>query len=113
LPYVLDIEEWVNITTVPTNKVISQINEFITLVEKVTGKRIMIYTNESSYNKYVKGNYDKNDIWICSFSKKQTISKQWTFWQHSHNVKFDCATGWIDINTFNGNRSEWNKYLSR
>ena len=113
LPFVLDIEEWGNITTETTNEVIFQINEFIILVKKVSGERIMIYTNESSYNKYVKENFDKNDIWICSFSKKPTISKQWTLWQHSHKGKFDFAPGWIDINTFNGNRDEWNRYLRR
>jgi GH25 family lysozyme M1 (1,4-beta-N-acetylmuramidase) len=48
---------------------------------------------------------------LLSFNKKPNINKKWMFWQHSHKGKFDFADGWVDINTYNGNRAEWNKYL--
>jgi lysozyme len=81
------------------------------LVENKTGNRIMIYSNESSYKKYIEGNFDKNDIWICSFSKSPNIDKKWTLWQHSHKGILDGANGLVDINTFNGTREEWENYL--
>jgi lysozyme len=111
LPLVIDVEEWGNIAPKLTDDVIDEIKIFITLVEKVSGKRIMIYSNESSYKKYIMGHFDKYDIWICSFSRNPNMNKKWTLWQHSHKGKLDGADGWVDINTFNGTTDEWNKYL--
>jgi lysozyme len=111
LPLVIDVEEWGHIPTKSTEDVIDEIKIFITLVEKVSGKRIMIYSNESSYKKYIMGHFDKYDIWICSFSRNPNMNKKWTLWQHSHKGKLDGADGWVDINTFNGTTDEWNKYL--
>jgi lysozyme len=83
------------------------------VVEKVSGKRIMIYSNESSYKRYITGHLDKQDLWICSFNRNPNINKKWTLWQHSHKGKLDGADGWVDINTFNGTSDEWNKYLHK
>ena len=111
LPLVIDVEEWGNTSSKPKAEVITHISKFIKIVESKTGSKVMIYSNESSYKKYIKNYFDSNDIWICSFSKKPNIDKNWTIWQHSHKGKFNGANGWVDINTFNGNREEWNKYL--
>lgn len=113
LPIVLDIEEWGNQTTKNKVEIIDEIDEFITSVERATGANLMIYTNENGYNKYLKETMRNKNIWICSFNKKPNINGQWTFWQHSHKGKFDFASGWVDINTYNGNNAEWNRYLER
>ena len=113
LPIVLDIEEWGNQTTKNKVEIIDEIDEFITSVERATGANLMIYTNENGYNKYIKETMRNKNIWICSFNKKPDINGQWTFWQHSHKGKFDFASGWVDINTYNGNNAEWNRYLER
>jgi lysozyme len=113
LPFVLDIEEWGNQTTKTKEEIIYEINEFITIVERETGLNLMIYTNESGYNKYINETFVNKDIWICSFNKKPKINKKWTFWQHSHKGKFDFADGWVDLNTYNGNHADWNKYLEK
>jgi lysozyme len=113
LPLVIDVEEWGNKWGTSKENVIHEIRKFIANVEKESGKQVMIYSNESSFKKYIKENFDKNDVWICSFSKKPNIDKQWTLWQHSHKGKFDGTDGWVDINTFNGNRDEWDRYLKK
>jgi lysozyme len=113
LPLVIDVEEWGNVATKSTDDVIDEIKIFITLVEKVSGKRIMIYSNESSYKKYIMGHLDKHDLWICSFNRNPNIKRKWTLWQHSHKGKLDGTDGWVDINTFNGTSDEWNKYLHK
>jgi lysozyme len=113
LPCVLDIEEWGNQTKKTREEIINEIDTFINLVEKKAGVNLMIYTNENGYNKYIKETFRNKDIWICSFNKKPNINKKWMFWQHSHKGKFNFADGWVDINTYNGNRTEWNKYLER
>lgn len=113
LPLVIDVEEWGNVSSKSKEEIVSEISKFVKTVEKKTETKIMIYSNESSYKKYIEGFFDKNEIWICSFSKKPNIDKNWTFWQHSHKGKFDGADGWVDINTFNGTKKEWNKYLKK
>ncbi|HEX2955884.1 MAG TPA: GH25 family lysozyme [Chitinispirillaceae bacterium] len=112
LPLVLDVEEWKNAKVTSTKKVVTELKIFVRLVEARTGKRLMIYTNESSYNRFILGNFDKNDLWICSFSKSPNIDRKWTLWQHSHEGRFEGAHGLVDINTFNGSREEWRKYLN-
>ena len=113
LPYVLDIEDWGNITTKSRTEIITEIKEFIFAVESRTNKKIIIYTNESGYNQYIKNNFNKHDIWICSFSKTPKLDKKWHFWQYAHNGKFNFANGWIDINTFNGNKNDFKKYINQ
>jgi len=111
LPLVLDVEEWSNSGEHNQNKVINEIRCFILEVEIRRKEKVMIYTNESSYQKYIQGNFESNKIWICSFSPQPKNLKTWTFWQHSHNGKLEGAEGWVDINTFNGTRKEWNQFL--
>jgi len=110
LPLVLDIEEWGNPKNISKDSVIKRIDLFIDEISKVKNGEIIIYTNRSGFDKYIKGNF-KNNVWLCSF-KPMSSSNQWTLWQHSHRTKIPGAQGWVDMNTFNGNRSEWMRYLN-
>jgi len=111
LPLVLDVEEWSNPGEYNHDKVIFEIRCFILEVEIRRKEKVMIYTNESSYQKYIQGNFESSKIWICSFSSQPKNLNTWTFWQHSHSGKLEGAEGWVDINTFNGTRKEWNQFL--
>jgi len=111
LPLVLDVEEWSNPGEYNQDKVITEIRCFIHEVEIRRKGKVMIYTNESSYQKYIQGKFESNKIWICSFSSQPKKLSTWTLWQHSHNGKLEGAEGWVDINTFNGTRKQWNQFL--
>lgn len=113
LPLVLDIEDWGNPTSKSKDEIIYEIGEFISSVKMETGANLMIYTNENGYRKYISNSFRNNTIWICSFKSKPSVKAKWTFWQHSHEGKFDFADGLVDVNTFNGNKTEWIKYLGR
>ncbi len=113
LPLVLDVEEWGNSRSNGKKKVVAEIRVFLNLVQNATGRRVMIYTNESSYKKYIRDYFKNNDIWLCSFRKNPNIGKKWVFWQHSHRGKFDFAEGWVDVNTFHGGRAAWERYWRR
>jgi lysozyme len=112
LSLVLDVEEWGNPSNTNRKDVIREIGNFIDEVERKTQKKVMIYTNESGYRTYIKDNFYKKSIWICSFSKNPKIDAKWILWQYSHIGKLKGAEGWIDFNTFNGSRAEWNMYLA-
>ncbi len=113
LPLALDVEEWGNSTLKDRKSVIREIEVFITEVENKVKNDVIIYTNKKGYKKFVKGNFDDKELWICTFGNPNNIRRKWTFWQHSHKGKYDFADGWVDINTFNGNRDEWNNYLKK
>jgi len=111
LPPVLDVEEWGNHFFSNRRKVIEIINQFVTEVEFKTGRKVMIYTNENGYRKYIERNFAGQPLWICSFNNPPKISGEWVIWQHSHIGKMVGAEGWIDKNVFNGNESAWKKFL--
>ncbi len=112
LPYVLDIEEWGNIGQAKKVDIVSEISTFIREIEEKTSKKVMIYTNENGFKEYILGNFDDKEIWICSFNEPPNIKNKWTFWQHSHKGKIESAEGFVDINTFYGDKKEWEKYLN-
>lgn len=113
LPLVLDVEDWGNPVGIHKDSIVSRIREFIVAVENATGKEVMIYTNENGYSKYIEGNFDERDLWICSLRKKPGVGDKWQFWQHSHRGRYGFSDGLVDVNTFNGNRREWKKYLKK
>ena len=51
-------------------------------------------------------------LWICSFTNPPLARTDWLFWQHSHSARIPGVRGAVDLNTFNGNRSDWTGYLS-
>ncbi len=115
LPPVLDVEEWGNLPIYKSNKEIkAEIRKYLLIVESTLNCRIIIYTNMDSYNRFIKGEFLKNPIWICTFSKKPKLpdGRNWLFWQHAHNGKVDGINGNVDINTFNGDETSWNRYAS-
>lgn len=112
---VLDIEEWGNMpVTKPETAIRKEIADFLTVVEAATGNKMIIYTNINTYNKYIKGQFLENPIWICSFNKDRILpdNRKWLFWQHAHNGKLDGIKGFVDLNTFNGDTATWRRYLN-
>jgi lysozyme len=110
---VLDVEEWGNKNTKnkKTAQITKEIREFVNLVEAKLNQKMIIYTNESTFEKYIKGHFDDNQLWICTFRSEPRPDMKWTFWQYSHNGKLKGAEGIIDINTFNGTRKDWEDFL--
>ncbi|WP_114779002.1 glycoside hydrolase family 25 protein [Botryobacter ruber] len=109
LPPVIDVEDWGNKNHRKTRlEITGEIRQFIELVEKRTGREVVIYTNESSYKSYIEGHFDSNLIWICTFRKKPLLEQDmWVFWQHAHDKRLDGVEGYVDWNTFNGGAEDW------
>jgi len=110
---ILDVEESGNFTNRKKPKiVIKEIRNFITYIESRSSRKVIIYTNENEYNKYIKNNFNKNPLWICSLDEEPPIDREWKFWQYAHRGKLDGLKGRVDLNTFNGSRSDWNSFIS-
>jgi lysozyme len=113
LPLALDVEEWGQFRRVKREVVINEIRSFLEEMERNTSRRIIFYSNENCYRKYIEGVFDDHPIWICSFNDPPEIEAKWTFWQHSHIGELEGAQGKVDINTFNGSREDWERYLGK
>jgi len=112
---VLDIEEWGNMPNTKTEAEIrKEITNFLLVVEKNCGSKMIIYTNVNTYNRYIKRNFLDNPIWICSFNRNRILpdNRKWLFWQHAHNGKLAGIKGYVDLNTFNGDELTWKKYIN-
>ncbi|QCR21386.1 glycoside hydrolase family 25 protein [Pontibacter sp. SGAir0037] len=112
LPPVIDVEDWGNKNhKKKPAQITEEIRAFIDLVEKKTGRDVIIYTNESSYKSYIEGHFDTSLIWICTFRKEPRMENdRWIFWQHSHDKPLDGVEGWVDWNTFNGKEEDWTNF---
>ena len=64
MPLVVDVEEWGNSTNRTVKSIVREIKIFIKRVEHKTGRRIVIYTNSSGYEKYIKGKFKWAEGWI-------------------------------------------------
>lgn len=118
LPTVLDVEEWGNAAGVPTEMVVSRLEAMITCLES-WGHRAMIYTNKTGDARFIRGHFDGYGqlspvpLWICSFTDPPLRRREWTLWQHSHRSTVPGVKGYVDMNTFNGNRYAWDVWLEQ
>ena len=110
--YFLDVEDWSPPSFKSPSEKIDDIRKFIKYFESQSGKKLMLYSNLDGYNKYFKGNFDEKSIWICSFNKNFKEPIDWIFWQYSHKGKFPFAQGYVDLNTYNGNTIDWEKFIN-
>jgi len=110
---VLDVEEWGNYHTDKNiTEIKTEIKSFLRIVESAIHRKVIIYTNKSTYTKFIRNEFPENPIWICSFIENEIMpdKQTWVFWQHAHNGKIKGIEGYVDVNTFKGNRREWEEY---
>lgn len=109
LPLAIDVEEWTNPGNESDQAVLGRLWEMTDYLES-RGYPLIIYTNKDGMARFF-GRRPRNvPLWLCSFSEPDT-GYPWTLWQHTHRGKVQGVDGLVDLNTFNGNRPEWEKWL--
>ena len=114
LPPAIDIEEYGNSAQVPTALIIERLQAMLALM-RAAGYEPIVYTNKKGHSRFFRTVFPPNDmpgLWICSFTNPPLARTDWLFWQHSHTARIPGVRGAVDLNTFNGNRSDWTGYLS-
>lgn len=114
-PPVLDVE--------PTAKMISQmggpnamfkeIRQWLNAVESAWGVRPILYISQSFVNKYLPYAPDlmKNyNVWIARYGEYRP-NVNLIYWQLSPDGRVSGIHGDVDINVFNGFRSEWQEFV--
>lgn len=108
LPLVLDAEYSRNMPSaaVVTRELIS----FLKTVKQHTGYKPIIYCDYDYYKQFLKGKL-KSDylLWICDYRDEPNCN--WTFWQTTDKFKVAGVRGFVDLNIFNGSKSELKKLL--
>ena len=109
LGLVIDVEEAGNPKGVPPETINERLLAMVEYLNMV-GKGVMIYTNVDGYYEYIADTLTGCPLWICGF-RKNPINTEWVFWQYNHHGKVNGIKGDVDLNTFYGNRKEWENYL--
>ncbi|MBD5315732.1 MAG: hypothetical protein HDS08_06200 [Bacteroides sp.] len=110
LPVVIDVEEWTNSVTQPTEGVVDGLRRMITCLEE-HGYRVMLYSNKNGYERFIRSRLESYPVWLCSFSPPDDTHR-WVIWQYSHQGRLEGTRGPIDLNAFRGTREEWEKWAS-
>ena len=117
LPPVVDVEFYEGKSKNPPTKEHTQaiLNNLLEALEIHYGMKPIIYATRSSYARYIKDDYKDYDIWIRNLFYHPYLAdrKTWTFWQYSNKNILEGYKGnekYIDMNFFNGNKKEFEKY---
>lgn len=111
LPLVIDLEDWLNDHAVHDQAVARGVRDMIDCLQS-HGKRVMVYTNLEGYKKWVKPYFMAHDVWLCAFDDPEKLDGyHHVMQQYSHWGTVDGIDGEVDLNIFNGSRSEWQRWL--
>lgn len=111
LPLAIDFEEWTNPTNHPREQVRDNLRHMIDYLEK-HGWPVIIYTNGNGYRRYIAGEFDQYDVWICSLVDEPGID-DWRLWQGTHNGRVDGVDTPVDVNAFSGDGADWLRWSNR
>lgn len=109
LPLAIDVEEWTNPDDEPVEAVLGRLWEMTDYLTS-HGYPLMIYTNKKGLAKYFGDGTRQVPLWLCTFSEPDP-SCRWAIWQHTHRGRVNGIDGHVDINTFNGTRTEFEDWI--
>lgn len=106
LPPVVDFECSPKKHGANAEKVLSQLNVMLLLLESYYGKRPILYATKESYDFFLKGRYD-HPFWSRDifFEPDFPQKEGWLFWQYSSRGRLEGVNGterFVDLNVFNG-----------
>lgn len=110
LPLVIDLEEANNPDGIDTDSIVRSLRGMIIALE-AQQRKVVIYTNKRGLSRFIRDRFDEMPVWVCSFTDPPIPSDNWILWQHSHEGNVDGVEGSVDLNTFNGDRSQWMRWL--
>ena len=107
----VDVEKFSNDTTLNHDVVKDRLVSMIEYLN-LKGYRVILYSNAEGYYDIIQSVAPGECLWICSFSSIP-INENWTFWQYNHHGKVPGIQGDVDLNTFFGNKKEWEEFLQQ
>ncbi|WP_443069628.1 glycoside hydrolase family 25 protein [Sulfitobacter sp. G21635-S1] len=100
----------------PGAEVRDQMRRWLRIVEAHYGQRPIIYTTPEFYRQNGLSQFDGYEFWLRSTAKtlgEAYPGQSWKFWQYTATGIVPGIAGGVDLNAFNGNRSDWQAWLAR
>ncbi len=119
LPPVLDVE-WNNESKTcrrrpPRAEVVREMHIWLREVERLYGKRPIIYTSVDFHADNMVGEFDDYPIWVRSvagYPVRKYDGRRWTLWQYAGDGRVPGVNGEVDRNVFAGSHEDWQRWLS-
>lgn len=119
LPPVLDME-WNDSSPTckirpPAETVRSEMQVFLSMVEKHYGKKPIIYTTVDFFDRNNLSQMKGYIFWLRSVAghpQEKYGPHPWMFWQYTGTGRIPGINGDSDINVFYGSREEWKRFVS-
>lgn len=104
LPPVLDLE----LSGKDHKVMLHEVKVFLDRLEQYYGMRPIIYTDQSRYLEYIKGNFEGYSIWVgeALLPIQWSDVKNWTFWQYSDRGHVPGISEFVDLDVFYGGRDK-------
>lgn len=110
MPPILDIESISRLQSISSLR--RGILKWLTKVEAHYGKRPIIYTGETFYNKYLSGSeFKKYKFWIANYNNISKPKANWIIWQFSQKGKINGIEEFVDLNVYNGDLASFRDVL--
>lgn len=110
LPPVLDIEKLPKNQSLDSLKV--GLKRWLLRVENYYGVKPIIYSGDKYFTTFLEKQFSDYTFWIANYSVfDEKIDKSWQFWQFTENANVDGIKGNVDLNIFNGTKTQL-KYLT-
>ena len=96
--------------------VLKKMKAFMDRLEAHYGQRPVIYTAPDFYRDNLRGEFLDYPFWLRAVAEhpsKVYPGRKWVFWQYSGTGLSHGVTGEIDLNVFNGDPAQWNRWLNR
>jgi len=97
-----------------TEALFRNVRAWLQAVERRTGVKPILYISQSFVNRYLSDAPDlKRDyqVWIARYGEYKPDVKL-AVWQLSPNGRVTGIRGEVDINVFNGYRTQWDDFLN-
>jgi lysozyme len=124
LPPVLDLEDTA-MANLDAGTLGDNILNWIEQVENSTNRKVIIYTSRYYWDKY-RSKLDPESlnkillypVWQAQYNNKKNEPdllngwKSWNFWQYCGDCYVNGIKGELDVNVFNGNESDLQKFIN-
>jgi len=123
-PPIVDVERYNNViygTSIPLRPISTNVNHLrivLNEIERLTGRKPMIYTNFGSWRALM-GDHsmiNEYEVWVASWRNNVPYMpvplKKWTLWQFTSTYKVLNYYRGVDANWFNGNEADFETWLA-
>ena len=113
LPPVIDVEE---IRGKSKQDLVKQLNIYIGEIEKHYKVRPILYSGINFIENYLSDDFSDYNFWVAHYYEDELVIAsdiKWLFWQHSDKATMVGCRYYVDVNVFNGTRSDFEMILIR